>query len=241
LTGYALSRQSEPDCGVLNVRLYLSSFGLGNAPENLAALSASSMRAAVIVNALDNVPQARSGWLQKQIAELSKLGFSVQELDLRCYFGDPDGLRLLLDSVDVVWGNGGNSFILRRAMKQSGFDMLVRNALMRDSLVYAGFSAAAVIAAPSLRGLEFVDDPNNAPAGYDREIVWEGLGLVPFSIVVHYRSDHSESALMEQEVAHFEASGTPYRTLRDGEALLVDGDLHTIVGWATSEPKSVHV
>jgi len=78
------------------------------------------------------MPQARSDWLRKQSDGLSNLGFSVQELDLRNYFGNPDGLHSFLATVAVVWGNGGNAFILRRAMKQSGFDMLIRNALMHS-------------------------------------------------------------------------------------------------------------
>ena len=62
-------------------------------------------------------------------------------------------------------------------MKQSGFDALIRSAVARDEIVYAGFSAAAVIAFDSLKGLEVTGDPEDIPSGYEENIVWGGLGL----------------------------------------------------------------
>ncbi len=201
------------------MRLYLSSFDVGNHPDELVALAGQARRVAIILNALDHRPQARTGWLDRQTSKLAGLGFGVVELDLRNYFRASEPLRQFLGDVDLVWINGGNAFILRRAMKQSGFDAIVRDAIARDAIVYAGFSAAAV-----------TDNPHEVPAGYDPEIVWDGLGIVPFAIAVHYQSDHPESASVEREIAFYEASGIPYRTLRDGEALVIHGERERIVG-----------
>jgi dipeptidase E len=212
------------------MRLYLSSFDLGNRPDELVALAGAARRAAVIVNALDNAPDARARWLAAQTDRLADLGFSVVELDLRRYFGATDRLQQFVSGIDLVWINGGNAFILRRAMKQSGFDGLIKAAVARDDIVYAGFSAAAVIAFDSLKGLELVDDPADVPSGYDPDIVWEGLGLVPFAIAVHFKSDHPESQAVDREIAYYEAVGIPYRTLRDGEALIVHDGREKIVG-----------
>src|ERR1700676_1155712 len=220
------------------MRLYLSSFDLGDRPDALVGLVAPTKRAAIIVNALDNFADARADWLNAQTTKLAKLGFSVTELDLRPSFGAAGALGALLHEVDAVWINGGNSFILRRAMKQSGFDALIRSALAKDEIVYAGFSAAAVIVSASLKGLEAVDNPTDVPSGYDTAVVWDGLGLLPFSIVVHYKSDHSESVAVEQEVAYYKANHIPYRTLRDGEALVIDGDRQAIVGARGNNPRA---
>jgi dipeptidase E len=78
-----------------------------------------------------------------------------------------------------------------------------------------------------------VDDPGEIPEGYEGiEVVWEGLGLVDFSIAPHYRSEHPESDLMEDVVARFDADDMPYRVLRDGEALVIRGRTERIVGSA---------
>jgi len=73
------------------MRLYLSSFDLGDRPEELVALAGSARRAAII--ALDNRPEGRAVWLKEQTNKLVGLGFSVVELDLRSYFGVPHRYR----------------------------------------------------------------------------------------------------------------------------------------------------
>jgi dipeptidase E len=65
-----------------------------------------------------------------------------------------------------------------------------------------------------------MDDPDEVPAGYDGEPVWEGLGLIDHAIVAHYRSPHSESAAAEQAARHLCARGLRYRALRDGEVIV---------------------
>jgi dipeptidase E len=212
------------------MRLFLSSFSLGDRPEELVALCGPAKRAVIIVNALDSRPKARADWLENETDGLARLGFIASELDLRNYFGASSELGAVLNAVDVVWVNGGNTFILRRAMKQSGFDTLIKSALARDEIVYGGFSAGAAIVAASLHGLEIVDDPNVVPAGYDPQIVWDGLGLVPFSLAVHFKSGLPESELIDRNIAYYEQRRIPYRTLRDGEALVIDGDRQQIVG-----------
>jgi dipeptidase E len=212
------------------MRLYLSSYHLGNQPEELVALAGAGRRVGLILNALDHRPQVRPAWVNVQADRLAALGFDPVELDLRRYFGVTDELRAMLESLDLVWINGGNTFILRRAMKQSGFDGLIKDAVTRDEILFAGFSAGACVASPSLRGLELTDDPGEVPDGYDAEIVWDGLGFVPFALAVHYKSGHLESESIDRAVAFYEGSGIPYRTLRDGEVLIVEGDRQRIVG-----------
>jgi dipeptidase E len=218
------------NCQGLEMRLYLSSFDLGDRSEELVALAGPASRAAIIVNALDNKPDVRARFLKEQTGKLLGLGFSVAELDLRGYFGKSDKLKVLLRHIDLVWVNGGNAFILRRAMKQSGFDTIIKNAVARDDIVYAGFSAAAVIAFDSLRGLELVDDPYDVPAGYDDEVVWDGLGFVPYALAVHFKSNHPESQAVDREIAFYEGNAVPYRTLKDGQVLIIRDDQERIVG-----------
>src|SRR6185437_8181439 len=160
------------------LRLYLSSFLVGNRPDRLVSLAGSGARAALILNALDNAPAARSEWRFSQAQALQDLGFTTEEVDLRDYFAAPNRLAAALQDKGLLWINGGNAFLLRRAMRQSGFDRLIHDLLAVDRLVYAGFSAAACCAAPTLRGIEFVDDPGAEAEGYALGIVWDGLGLI---------------------------------------------------------------
>ncbi|MEM6683625.1 MAG: Type 1 glutamine amidotransferase-like domain-containing protein [Pseudomonadota bacterium] len=180
------------------------------------------------MNALDNAEKTRDTYLGFQCYELSQIGFETYEVDLRSYFGRPLELRDVLKTMDAVWVNGGNAFILRRAMQESGFDNAITNMLMKDRIAYGGFSAGVVILHNSLRGLEAIDDPHVVPGGYPKATIWQGLSLLPFSIVVHYRSDHPESDAVEEELRYYEQHGIPYKTIRDGEALVIDGEVNEI-------------
>lgn len=77
-----------------HMRLYLSSFRIGNRPEELIQLLAGGKRTALIVNADDyKTPEERAASLQHEIEELEGLGLEPIEIDLRTYFGKADEVR----------------------------------------------------------------------------------------------------------------------------------------------------
>jgi hypothetical protein len=103
------------------VRLYLSSFRMGDHPEHLAALVGEGGRHAVVIaNAMDDAPAGvrRSG-VERELAALTDLGFDAVELDLRDYFGQERRLRRDLAGVALAWLRGGNVFMLRFALFRS--------------------------------------------------------------------------------------------------------------------------
>ena len=216
------------------MRAYLSSFRLGNQPRRLVELARDNTRAVVVVNACDLLSdEERRPRVQQELAALQGLGFSTTELDLRHYFTDRRRARelgALLVAHGLVWVRGGNSFVLRRAMRASGFDDVIRDLLERDAIVYGGFSAAIAVLTPSLHGVELVDDPHAVPAGYDPTIVWEGLGLLPYAVAPHYKSEHPESAAMESVVRYYVDRRVPFKALRDGEVIVVHGGREEVVG-----------
>jgi dipeptidase E len=187
----------------------------------------------VIANACDGFDPAKRGpRVQRELEALGALGFWAEELDLRKHFregGDREGLHAELYSAGLVWARGGNAFVLRRAMAQSGFDHILSEALQRDELVFGGYSGGIAVLSPSLQGIELVNDIASAPEGYDPAVIWEGLGILPWSIVPHYKSPHWSSPGIDTVVAYLQAHKLPYRTLSDGEALIVDGAREELV------------
>lgn len=213
------------------MELYLSSYGIGYNPAAFKSLVGKNKQAAVILNAQDlATKQERDERVTRGLDEMKNLGFTPEELDLRDYFDKPQLLAVALRKFGLVWIRGGNSFVLRRAMNQSGFDVAVKPLVERDEIVYAGFSAGSCVAAASLRGIDIVDDPKTVPKNYDAAIIWEGLGFIDKTIAPHYRSDHPESELVERSVEYFEKQGIDYIAIHDGEAVLVDDQGLRIVG-----------
>jgi dipeptidase E len=213
------------------MRLYLSSERLGERAGALLAML-DGKRVAIIANGYDYCSaMARELYraeVYDPIAEFTSLGLEPHELDLRAHFGDPQSLRHRLAAYHLVWVMGGNVFVLRRAMRQSGFDTIIRDLTEADAIAYGGFSAGAVVAGPSLRGLELMNDPWQLPASYDEPPVWSGLGLTPFVVVPHFRSRHPEAAAAEKVVSYMRVRRTRYRTLSDGEVIVRMGNLERL-------------
>jgi dipeptidase E len=212
------------------MRLILSSWYLrtGQQPPLLRPVDGSG-RAGIVLNALDEFGDSRNRDLAREMYTLERLGYVGEELDLRDYFQDRFRLRVRLRDFDLVWALGGNSFVLARAMTQSGFVDAVRDRLADETFAYGGYSAGSCVAGPDLAGIDLVDDPAAVPEGYDPDIEPRNLDLVPFRIVPHWRSRHPESERVELAADHLAAKGLSYRCLRDGQALLVDGDSETLV------------
>ena len=212
------------------MRLYLSSFRNGNKPEELLRLLGTKRRTAVINNAQDFLSaDVRSSKLAEELERLKGLGLEPTEVDLRSYFDKQEGLKEVLDGFDLIWVRGGNCFVLRRAFKQSGADSIIRELVANDTVVYGGYSAGIDMLVPSLHGAELVDDPDIVPEGYNPGVIWEGLGLLPYVIAPHYKSDHPESAAIDKSVEYLINHHIPFIALRDGEAIVIDGAEHSVV------------
>ncbi len=208
------------------MRLFLSSYRFGQASDAFLELVGENPSVGVITNAKDYKSLGeRAQSLGELVASFHDIGIEPTEVDLRHFFGRQDVLRNELEKYDVIWLAGGNTFVLRRALKQSGGDELLRELVGANKLVYGGESAGACVAAPTLLGVEFGDDPEIVPEGYADEDVWDGLSLVPYSIVPHYESDWEGYERMTEVL---EEAGLPYKTLNDFQALIINGAQETL-------------
>jgi dipeptidase E len=203
------------------VRLYLSSFRLGRHHEHLLRLTGKGRRTALVPNAVDNIPaRDRSEGLRRDLVELEAAGLMVEMLDLR-QAGAVDSLA----GFDVVWVRGGNVFVLRRVLADTGADSVLVDLLQRDAIVYGGYSAGPCVLGPDLTALADVDDITAVD-----DPITEGLGLLDRPFVPHVRSPaHPESAACDAIADRYTAQGQKHWALRDGQVLLVEGDTVTIL------------
>jgi len=207
------------------MKLYLSSYRLGDYGEKLKELvNKPNAKVAVSVNALDwsdDLPRVKAK-LTRELQDMKSLGFNPEVLDLRNYFGK-NNLLEKMKQYDAIWVSGGNTFILAKAYKQSGFDKVLDELVKTDKLVYAGYSAAFCVLAPSLKGVEIVDDKYAQADGYMPGEVWEGFGLIDFYPIVHFRSNHPESDDVEKEYDYVVRNNIQHKTFKDGDVYFVNG------------------
>jgi dipeptidase E len=196
------------------MRLYLSSFRIGDHPGRLLELAGDGRQVALVCNALDGLAdEVRRAAVEREVAELSVLGFAVTEVDLR------RGAEAVsqLPAADVAWVRGGNVFVLRRVLADSGADAVLVDLIERDAVVYGGYSAGACVLAPDLRGLDRVDDPTVVA-----EPIWAGLNILDRPVVPHVDSPgHPETADCDALRAEMTSAGRPHWALSDGDVLVV--------------------
>jgi dipeptidase E len=205
----------------VTVRLYLSSYRLGDHSEVLSGMVRGDRRGWVISNALDaGSAERREDDTRRQIAELAELGLTAVDFDLRLY--RPDTIAEAFGEPDFVWVRGGNVFVLRAALARSGADALITAALHRDAFVYAGFSAGACVLAPSLEGLELCDPVEDCERLYG-SVPGCGLGVLDRAVVPHLETPHHpESAVLEEVARRYRETDLPYWGLRDGDVLVCE-------------------
>ena len=212
------------------MQLYLSSNGLGDHADVLLEMAGGTgARMAIITNALDAIPiEAQIAYLRVRpdpLIAYAECGFDPALIDLRRFFGRPADLATVLRRYRIIFALGGNSFLLRRAMRDSGFDAIIGD-LLAEGIVYGGFSAGACVISDDMRAVAVMDSPEERAPGYlSDDPIMTGLGLVPFTIIPHVDSDHAEAELAAKSVAFAQAHSIRHVALRDGEVVVRRGDV----------------
>ena len=207
------------------MKLFLSSEGVPRPDllRELLGVNAGDIRVALINNAQDPYEEDVAKERETALSLLfCSLGFQTTNVDLRKYENKTNELAEELRKCNLIWCAGGNVFWLRYVMKISGFDTIIRGLLL-EGIVYGGWSAGSVVAGPSLRAIDLMDNPNEAP-----EIIWEGLELVDFFVWPHW---DKEKYVPIQRAALEKMKLLPCKSLilKDGEVVIVENGQRRIV------------
>ncbi len=205
------------------MKLYLTSYRVP-APDELFKLidkKPEKVKLAIIPNAKDYYSErARDFKINQTIDSFESIGIkNYQVVDLR----DETRPHLLnkLSKFDIIWCVGGNTFCLIEAIKNSGFDKVMKQ-LINDGVVYGGESAGAIVAGTTLRGVEFADEPEFA-----NKVIWEGVGLIDRIIVPHVGSQNYGNGVNELIKLH--ENNEKLVKLSDHEALVVEQDKYKVI------------
>jgi dipeptidase E len=201
------------------MKLYLASFGIRPqlAKEFLKLVDkpAQDIKFAYITNAADPYPPNKRGWMDDVKKMFVDIGLKPKNVDLRNYSG-PKILKADLSKYDVIWCGGGNTWYLRYVMRTSGFDQVIKE-LVTNGVVYGGDSAGAILMTPTLKYVDLIDEPEEAP-----ERIEEGLDLVDFCIVPHWGNE-KYAALLNQVRDGLVKDDYAVKTLTDEQAVIVNG------------------
>ncbi len=202
------------------MKLFLSSLALPDkltpAFVRLIAKPEKDISVAYIQNAADPYPEGKRAWVENERVTMQSHQFAVELVDLKEYREKLPELKTLLSKKDVIWFGGGNTFYLRWLLQDTGINKIIVE-LVKQGVVYAGCSAGAIVAGPTLKHFETADDPADAP-----EVILDGLHLTKMVIVPHMDNQKFASVIHGIYDA-LKDDGYKTMPLNDAQALIIDG------------------
>ena len=109
---------------------------------------------------------------------------------------------------------------IAQAFKLSGFDQILLDLNKKADFLYGGYSAGVCVLSPTLDGYHLVDDATDTPFNGIDEVMWDGLGIIDYTLLPHFESDHAESEAIGAALEYCKLKNMPYKTARDGDVLI---------------------
>ena len=159
-------------------------------------------------------------------AELKAIGKAAETLvPLTLSQSKSSDLQNEIASANCIYVASGDVFHLLDVLKKTGADRVLTEAVKQGKL-YAGSSAGAVVAGPSIEPASIMDDPKTAPQLTD----YTGLNLTPHVIVPHAQGTTGPYSI-EVISKTVETYGREWNLLllRDGQALFMDGEKSILI------------
>jgi len=200
--------------------LYLSSQKFGDNCNFLKEwIKEHNNKVLLIFNALDTKGKDKTiKIVEEDIILLEQIGFKVETVDLKEYFGRYEELKQKCKEFNAFCVIGGNMFVLRQAMRYSGFDEFLKEISGDDNYLYIGYSAGGCVLTKNMRIFEIVDEPINF---YNKgEIIYDGIGLIKYTFIPHYKSGYHKAYLIDEVVNTCQKENIEYKALNDGEIII---------------------
>ena len=159
-----------------------------------------------------------SSYVERTRQKMDELNFSYTEFDI--VGKSEEELKKALSDSDILYVEGGNTFYLLKAVRDTGFEKIVKEAI-ENGLVYWGVSAGAYIACQSIIMATWSDR-------FDRCGVtdWTAMNLVPFFIKAHYTPDMLGTLKEKSNDLQL-----PLRVLNDDQVVMMkDGEVQLTGG-----------
>lgn len=163
-----------------------------------------------------NVEPTIKGWLIGQFSQLQRYGF--YQIDIIDISANGVDWRSRLESCDILWLSGGNTFHLLNQVRKTGFDVWLRENI--DAKVYVGGSASSILMTPSIAvaGIEPGDENNVGITDLT------GLGYVNFEIEPHCDQDR-----MARVAEYAKGTKNPVYAIDDLTAIKVVDDYVEVI------------
>jgi len=177
---------------------------------DLTDISKDQMRIGYVNTAAKGLDKEKQLFMQKVKNTIRENGYNFEEIDIEGKTRDE--LVNFFKDKNVIHVDGGSTTYLLRAMRETGFDKILKE-LIGQGLVYIGTSAGAYIVCPSIEVSDWEPDSKDKFGVID----FLALNYVPFVLKVHYKDEQEEFVKEKMKTLKY-----PLHILHDGEGIFYE-------------------
>jgi dipeptidase E len=183
---------------------------------DLAGIPKSEMKIGYITTASKG--SRDTAFLEKVKNTMKENAIDFEEIDIEGK--GKDEILNFFKNKNIIHVEGGNTFYLLKAIRESGFAEALKK-LLNERKIYIGTSAGAYIMCPT------IEVANWNETGRDRFGLtdFSALNYVPFVLKVHYKDEMENTVKEKMKTLKY-----PLRILRDGQGILIENDKYTFFG-----------
>lgn len=158
-------------------------------------------------------------YLKEHEKKMIELGYDFEKVDVAGK--DEKEVREMLKDKEIILVEGGNTFYLLKATRESGFDKVVKE-LVAKGVIYIGSSAGSYLACPTIEMATW--KPQNK---FDRCGVtdFKALDLVPFLVLAHYIPEYEDLVKEKMKTTQY-----PVKLIVEEQAILIRDDKVEFIG-----------
>lgn len=145
-------------------------------------------------------------------------GYYLKDMDITGK--SKDELRNFFKDKNVIHIEGGNTFYLLKAIRETSFAEILKE-LINEGKIYIGASAGAYVMCPTIDVANWNDETVDRFGVAD----FTALNYVSFVLKVHYTNEKEVEVKTRMRDLKY-----PLRILRDGQGILVEDNKYTFVG-----------
>jgi len=175
----------------------------------------------MFLNTASEVEEGDKKWLQDDRDSLVKMGFEV--FDYTITGKSEQEVMQAVESIDVLFVAGGNTFYLLEQARKCGFEKIVKD-LMERGVIYIGSSAGSLLAGPDIEPIKYLDDPSKSESLRS----FEAFGLTDVIVFPHWGSDGFREKYLKLIESVYRV-GKKIILLTDQQYVMVEGENFQII------------
>lgn len=184
---------------------------------DLTGISKSEMRIGHITTAY-KVSRNNIDFFNKVGEIIKENGYNMEDFDIEGK--TKEEIKDFFKDKNVIHIEGGNTFYLLKAIRETGFDEILKE-LLKEGRVYIGTSAGSYVMCPTIEVANWNDDGKDKFGVTD----FTALNYVPFMLKVHYKDEKKELVREKIKTLKYQL-----HILKDGQGMFCEDGVCKFIG-----------